>query len=436
VGLSAGAVVRLDVERPVAGGWMLARHEGQVVFLAGAIPGETVRARVARVGRGTVYADTMEVLTASPDRRGGTDTRCGGAVYAHIEYARQVALKAAVIEDAWRRIAKMGLPAPVHVVASHERGYRSRARLHARDGRLGFYREGTHQLCDAAGTGQLADATVEWLTRFLSALHGDAAHALAALDVVENAAGGERACHLHLHGRVPMPLLEPLSEGLTGLSAGVGTADADVEERHTAGGRTVAVVAGDPVVVDELRVASGALEARVSLRHGVRSFFQGNRFLLAPLVQMVTDAVVDGEVLDLFAGTGLFGLAAAAVGRAPVTMVEGDPSSAADLAANAAAYGTRVATERQSVEAYLATPRAGISTWVVDPPRSGLPDGVRAAALRDRPKRIVYVSCDPATLARDARALVEGGYEVRALTGLDLFPSTAHVEAVCVLEGR
>ena len=92
--------------------------------------------------------------------------------------------------------------------------------------------------------------------------------------------------------------------------------------------------------------------------------------------------------------------------------------------------------ERQSVEGYLATPRPGMPTWIVDPPRTGLPDAVRAAALRDRPDRIVYVSCDPATLARDVRALVEGGYEVRSLTGLDMFPSTAHVEAICVLDLR
>jgi 23S rRNA (uracil1939-C5)-methyltransferase len=434
VGLSVGAVVALDVERPVAGGRMLARHDGQVVFLAGAIPGETVRARVTRVARGTVYADTIDVATASPDRRAGLDGGCGGAVYGHIDYPRQVALKAAIIEDAWRRIGKLPLPGPVRVVASHERGYRSRARLHARDGRVGFYREGTHQLCDAAGTGQLADATVEWLNRFSSALRGEPARALAALDVVENAAGTERACHLHLHDRVAARQLEPLAEGLTGLSAGVSTAEADVEDRHSSGGHGIVVVAGDPAVADGVDVLNGGRGARVLLRHNVRSFFQGNRFLLTPLVQMVVDAVVEGGVLDLFAGTGLFGLSAAALGRTPVTLVEGDRSSGADLEANTAANAPGIAVERQSVEGFLATPRAGIATWVVDPPRSGLPDGVRAAALRDRPERVVYVSCDPATLARDVRTLAEGGYEPRALTGLDLFPSTAHVEAVCVLD--
>ncbi len=203
-------------------------------------------------------------------------------------------------------------------------------------------------------------------------------------------------------------------------------------DRGVARSRAV-VVAGDPSVTDVIEFSQSGRPVRVSLRHGARSFFQGNRFLLAPLVQLVSDATEEGSVLDLFAGTGLFGLALAATEHASVTMVEGDPVSGHDLALNAAARATDVSVEHLSVEAYLAQPRTGFVTWVVDPPRTGLSEAVRAAALRDRPARIVYVSCDPATLARDVRALVQGGYEVRSLTGLDLFPSTAHVEAVCVL---
>jgi 23S rRNA (uracil1939-C5)-methyltransferase len=218
------------------------------------------------------------------------------------------------------------------------------------------------------------------------------------------------------------------------LSAGSASGDDDEESRgRPVEGRAV-VLAGDPSVVDDIPVPGGQ-SASVSLRHGARSFFQSNRFLLTPLVRLVVEAAHGGAVLDLFAGTGLFGLALAAAGRGPVVMVEGDPSSGHDLTFNASSAGAGVTVRQQSVESYLAAPRPGSPTWIVDPPRTGLPDAVRAAALRDRPDRIVYVSCDPATLARDVRALVEGGYEVRSLTGLDMFPSTAHVEAVCVLDG-
>jgi 23S rRNA (uracil1939-C5)-methyltransferase len=225
--------------------------------------------------------------------------------------------------------------------------------------------------------------------------------------------------------------LEALADGLTGLSAGRAVDDDDQYRTLPIEDRAV-VIAGDPLVTDVIPVPGQQQSASVSLRHGPRSFFQSNRFLQAPLTQLVVDSVHHGPVLDLFAGTGLFGLALAAAGREAVAMVEGHPSSARDLAANAA--GAAVTVHRQSVEDYLAAPRPGMKTWIVDPPRTGLPDAVRAATLREHPDRVVYVSCDPATLARDVRTLVSGGYQVRSLTGLDMFPSTAHVEAVCVLD--
>jgi 23S rRNA (uracil1939-C5)-methyltransferase len=432
--LSLGARITIDAERPVAGGRMLARHERQVVFVAGAIPGERITARVTRVARGTVYADTVEVVTASPDRRPGVDGRCGGSILGHVDYQRQVALKAAIIEDAWRHIARLPVIEPVRVLASPERGYRSRARLHAGEGRLGFFREGTHQLCDPAATGQLSESTLTWVRQAEAMLSIDAARALVAVDLVENAAGTERACHLHVRPGVLPAVFEPLAAGLTGLSVGSGAAGVDEDSENRVPDRGVVVVAGDPSVTDVIELSPTGGPAQVSLRHGARAFFQGNRFLLTPLVQTVVDAT-EGSVLDLFAGTGLFGLALAATGHSPVTMVEGDPVSGRDLAFNAAASAAGASVNSVSVEAYLARPRTAFVTWVVDPPRTGLPEAVRAAVLRDRPARIVYVSCDPATLARDVRALVQGGYEVRSLTGLDMFPSTAHVEAVCVLDG-
>jgi tRNA/tmRNA/rRNA uracil-C5-methylase (TrmA/RlmC/RlmD family) len=117
-----------------------------------------------------------------------------------------------------------------------------------------------------------------------------------------------------------------------------------------------------------------------------------------------------------------------------VVLVEGDPWSSRDLAHNAAPFEGLAQVERESVERFVSEPCGGCRTWIVDPPRTGLSDAVRAAIGRDRPERVVYVSCDVATLARDVRALTEKGYEATALTGFDLFPSTAHVEAVCVLD--
>jgi 23S rRNA (uracil1939-C5)-methyltransferase len=182
---------RLTVEKPVSGGRMLARHDGQIVLVAGAIPGERVRARVDRVTKQVAFAETIEVLAASADRRGaGVDWACGGSLYAHISYERQLTLKSDVIGDAFTRIAKMPLTEPVPVMGSREDGYRMRARLHGANGTLGFFREGTHELCDAGPTRQLLPETLAVLTRLSAAVRPTQ---ILSCELVENSAADERA---------------------------------------------------------------------------------------------------------------------------------------------------------------------------------------------------------------------------------------------------
>ena len=113
-----GAIVTLEIEKPAAGGRMLARHQGQIVLVADAIPGERVRARIERTGKGVAFAETTEVLTASADRRAAADWRCGGNVLSHVAYARQRQLKGQIIQDAFARIGRVPLAAPPEVTAS------------------------------------------------------------------------------------------------------------------------------------------------------------------------------------------------------------------------------------------------------------------------------------------------------------------------------
>jgi 23S rRNA (uracil1939-C5)-methyltransferase len=131
----------------------------------------------------------------------------------------------------------------------------------------------------------------------------------------------------------------------------------------------------------------------------------------------------------------LFGLSLAAAGLSDVTLVEGDPVSSADLQRNAEPFGERVRVRRNSVEEWLtAIDVPPDPTFIVDPPRTGLSREAIAGVIRQKPARIVYVSCDVATLARDVRTFIDAGYELGDLTGFDLFPNTAHVETVAVLQ--
>jgi tRNA/tmRNA/rRNA uracil-C5-methylase (TrmA/RlmC/RlmD family) len=419
-------LVTLDIEKAAAGGRMIARHEGRVVLVWGAIPGERVRARVERAGRGLLYADTVEVLDASPDRRlAEVDWRCGGHVLAHVAYERQLRLKGQILVDSFWRIAHVPLSWTPEVIGSPEGGYRMRVRLHARGDRLGFFREGSRELCDAAGTGQILPATAAWIDAAAALLHREQLAGLVGIELAENVLGDERACHLEVQGVEPSQFAHLADAGpLVGLSARR-TDRAEVER-----------LAGAPSVSDVIHARDGDPATALRLRRNVRAFFQANRFLLKRLVHHVVALTrLSDPIVDLYAGVGLFGLALAAAGAEQVTLVEVDPVSSADLRGNAAAFASRAQVERLSVESFLhsgprMTRAAGKATFVVDPPRSGMSKEALRGVLRRQPARIVYVSCDAPTLARDTRGLLDGGYALDGLTGFDLFPNTAHVETV------
>jgi 23S rRNA (uracil1939-C5)-methyltransferase len=408
--IEAGQVIRLLIEKPAAGGRMIARVDGQVVLISGAIPREWVTARVERVARGVAYAVTTTVDEPSADRRSPfTDALCGGCLYAHIAYPRQLELKALVIADAFGRIAHLQLPAAVRVAASPEEGYRMRARLHMRGQRLGFFREGTHEICDARATRQLLPATCDALERVAAGIRSLGPDAVRDVELSENVDASERVVHFETAPGADASAMRKLA-ATDGLTPG-------------------------PYVTDTLTIGE---HPPIALRRHVLAFFQGNRYLLNGLAAHVVGQVPSGDVvLDLYAGAGLFSMVAAVTRGARVTAVEGDRLAAADLAANAAASRADVTTVHQPVEDFLNRfGRREVETIVIDPPRTGMSRTALDGAINVRAPRIVYVSCDVATLARDSRRLVDAGYALERVDAFDLFPNTPHVETVAVFSRR
>ncbi len=420
--MKPGDAITLTIEKPVAGGRMLARHEGAIVLVAGALPEEVVHARIERVQRGTAWAVVTDVLTASPDRVGEPNP-CGGSVFAHARHEAQLRLKQQILADAFARIARMPLEAPVPMTASPPTGYRMRARLHAGPGRLGFYNEGTHDLCDAASTGQLLPATLDVLATLADAL-SSAPGVVTDVELAEDREGTGRALHLTLAREADTSRLATLSriDGLDGVSAS-----------HAGSARTRELW-GRARVSDRFEWNG----ITWTLERDARSFFQANRYLVDALTRAVVEAVGAAPVLDLYAGVGLFSVAAAAVGKGPVVAVEGDAVSAADLRENAARTDGDVDVRAEPVEACLADHHAlrGTGTVIVDPPRTGMSREALGATMALAAPRLIYVSCDVATLARDARVLVDAGYRIASAQGFDMFPNTAHMETVLVFERR
>ena len=403
---------------------MIARHEGEIILVAGAIPGERVRARVTRAEKRVAFADAIEVIEASPDRRAaGGDATCGGCLYAHVAYTRQVQLKAEIIEDAFLRIGRIPLADRVRVTAGAEHRYRMRARFHVRDGRAGFYREGTHTLCDPRTTGQLHEDSADIVDSVVAAMAARGVQ-VTSVELSENIRASHRAVHLDTAASKD---LEPALEHAVD-DTRINGATARTSDGVTAG-------AGDPVVVDSLDALTNGLVTEGTLRRHPEAFFQGNRFLTATLAASVIERVPPGRILDLYAGVGLFSVTLAAAGRGKVTAVEGDPVSGRDLERNAAPFADVVRVSRSSVENYVLQRRAGPpDTLIVDPPRTGLSKEAGEAIARAGAPRIVYVSCDPPTMARDARRLLDAGYRLASLEGFDLFPNTPHVESLGVFE--
>lgn len=399
--LTPAQTLSLTIEKPAAGGRMIARVDGQVVLVSGAIPGERVTARIERVAKGVAYAGAIAIDEPSSDRRAApADPLCGGCLYGHIAYPRQLELKSLVIADALARIAHLRLASPVRVAASPEEGYRMRARLHMRGGRLGFFREGTHEVCDARATRQLLPATCDVLDRVAAAIGSLGVPDAVEVELAENVDASERVIHV-----------DHVAAEALGAIAGLTPA---------------------PYVTDVLTLGEGP---PMSVRRHVLAFFQGNRFLLRDLVAHVVGQVPQGSAaVDLYAGAGLFAIAAAVSRAARVTAVEGDRFAAADLAANAAGSHVPVRAVHQAVETFTERPSEAVDVVMLDPPRTGMSREALAGVIRMGAPRVVYVSCDVATLARDARRLVDAGYALQRVDAFDLFPNTPHVETVAIFE--
>jgi tRNA/tmRNA/rRNA uracil-C5-methylase (TrmA/RlmC/RlmD family) len=402
-----GTEVDLDITNVAHGGVFVARHEGRVIFVADAIPGETVRARITDDSQKSFWrADTVAVLTASEHRRDHVwpeasvhrdpAERPGGADFGHIDLEHQRELKAFVLTDSLSRMAKVDATVAVQSAPGDDEtnglGYRTREFLHVDDeGRVGPFASRSHRVVTVASL------------------------PLATRRIQESA---------------------PLGASLKGVQ-GVSFADTDsgIVAMETRAGDTSKA----PVIVQ--RVGEREFRLRAS------GFWQVHRRAAKVLTEAVTRAIDDQAFdpraanLDLYGGVGLL---AAAVGDAfgsttRITSVELDEEATEFAADNLADWvGARAVTARVDhflndlVATASATDRSRLNaaTVVLDPPRSGAGRAVVDALGELAPTQIVYVACDPVALARDAQLLSTHGYELVHLEAHDLFPHTHHVEAV------
>ncbi|MGH9161641.1 MAG: class I SAM-dependent RNA methyltransferase [Vicinamibacteraceae bacterium] len=429
--LKPGDLVELTILKPVVGGRMMARSPDGVVLVAGAIPGERVLARIERATRDVAHAATVKALEPSAARRPlARDPACGGLSYAHIDYPAQVQLKREVIADALARIGRLHLAHAPPVTPSSEQAYRLRARFHVRGGRVGWFREGTHDLCSARGSGQIMDQALDAIDRLVSRLPASVRDAVDTIELAENVPATSRVLHLTPRAGErfgpALPWEDAAAPDVTGISWSRDRGD------------SIEALCGVPWVADSLEaIIPGATRAATfEVRRHATSFFQANRYLLPALLNAVTRWIGDGLLVDLYAGVGLFAMGACTRGAAEVIAVEGDAVSARDLDQNARPFSPTLRVVRDSVERFLARadPLGPRATLIVDPPRTGISRAAVQGIIAAGAARLVYVSCDVATFARDVRRFLDAGYALVHLEGFDLFPNTGHVEVVAVMD--
>ncbi|GAB3558435.1 class I SAM-dependent RNA methyltransferase [Spelaeicoccus albus] len=433
----------LDIGAPAAGGTCVARHDGRVVFVSGALPGERVRVRIDDADPSAKFwrASTLEVVRQSPDRvpdrwpEAGPDG-VGGAELAHMDLAASRRLKGDVIVEQFRRLAHLDVDVEVEAAdgdgARDGLGWRTRMQFAVTpDGRLGAMAARSHDVRPLNALPLAVPAIADLgLTdmRFGGAVGVEVAASSTGdrLVIVRYPAGRPSAADT----RALKPLI---ATGASVVQMAKPPRPAGAKRKKMPARATV--LSGADHVTERVELPDvGTRDFRVTLG----GFWQVHRAAPALLARHVARAagVRPGDrVADLYCGAGLFtvGLAHAAGPDGSVVAIEGDSGAVADLTHNLGdADGAPVDVRRGPVAGKLPGEKT-LDVAVLDPPRAGAGRDVVRRIAACRPRTIAYVSCDPATLARDCRYFADEGYRIEQVRAFDLFPLTAHVESLVTL---
>lgn len=424
--------IELEIEKMIYGGDGLARTEGKSVFVPFVLPGERITAELTQAHRSFARAEITAIQSPSPHRIAPGCPyfgECGGCHYQHADYAAQLAIKHDVFIEALRRIGRIELEVPLQSIPSPEPWhYRNRTRLHIEQRpafRMGYYRAGSHALLDI----EQCPISSPLLNRALSVVRqlGSSSavpRSATEIELFANAADQQCLIELYTTEANDRNLFETFAEQLRSSlpeCAGVHLFFQSPTSRGAVSG--VSHLCGSGASALEYEVGEG------SFRVSAGGFFQVNRLLIERFAELVVADAHGKRALDLYSGAGLFAVRLSERFR-EVLAVEVSPPAYGDLEANLAAKNR---TFRLTTESFLrdrAKLAAGCELAVVDPPRAGLGAETARLLANAAPRHITYVSCDPATLARDLRVLIESGYRIGEALLVDMFPQTFHIESV------
>ncbi|MCI7204012.1 MAG: 23S rRNA (uracil(1939)-C(5))-methyltransferase RlmD, partial [Oscillibacter sp.] len=426
------------------GGMGVARIDGHVVFVHGALRGEKCRVLILKTLKSVAFAKVLEVIEPSSERITPDCPyfpRCGGCTYRHIRYEEELRLKKQRVQDNLSRIGGSDVTVEEILGARDTLRYRNKAQYPvSKDGAVGFYRARTHEVIECEHCLLVkpeADAAAEALREYMQSCRvagydektgrGLVRH----LYIRSNAAGESLVCVLVNGDKLPkedrlVALLRDACPKCTGIVLGTNTKK------------------GNVILGDRYRTLWGSDRLEDTLcgktfRLSVPSFYQVNRVQAERLyAKAIEFAGLTGQetVLDLYCGAGTITLALSDHAK-KVLGAEIVPEAIDDARENAARNGVKNAEffcgDASDVAKKLARENLRPDVITVDPPRKGLAADVVESIAEMQPGRVVYVSCDSATMARDVKRLADLGYTAQRACAVDMFPRADHVETVCLL---
>jgi 23S rRNA (uracil1939-C5)-methyltransferase len=386
--MAPGTLVEVVIERILPGGLGLAHANGRTIMVALSAPGDRALVEIERSRDAVSWGRIVEILEPSPSRIEPACPyfgRCGGCDFQQLTYDAQLAAKVEIVRDCLRRITKIDPPEHLPITPSptpwHYR-YRAMWQRDAAQNLLGYYQRGSRVVCDVVYCPVLAPEMQETLREVRHSID------------IGQAPPDARDFQAVIGDRGPS-VVPPL------------TPDESLETQLTLGGFTY--------------------------RFSAEGFFQINQKLLPELIHAAVEPLNGDSALDLYCGVGLFTLPLAQRFKT-VTGVESNSAAIGYARENAAAAGfANVEFASDTVSGWLrrnAGKHSPVSAVLLDPPRVGAEKATIRGILELNPRQISYVSCDPATLARDLKSLLQGGYELKSVAAFDMFPQTHHIETV------
>ncbi len=421
--------------------------DGMTCFVSGALKGETCLVRLDKVGKTAAWGHTIKVLTPSSARIEPDcphNATCGGCALRHMTYAEELSFKRQKVLDCLARIGGWELEQLDILGAENTLRYRNKVQFPAAPGpdgvKLGFYAQGTHAVTDVpdcllqpALCAPIRQAVLDYMAEnHVPAYDEKTGQGLLRHLYLRSNRAGELLCCLLVNGK-SLPHEDRLTSALRSAAPTLRGVVLGVNEKknNVILGDSYRTLWGDDFLMDQM--------CSLTFKLSVPSFYQVNTDQAERLYGLALDyAALTGTetALDLYCGIGTITLCLA---RRAKTVIGAEvvPEAIEDARANAARNNINNATffrgDAADVAAQLASDGVRPNVITVDPPRKGLAEPVVTSIVQMSPQRVVYVSCDPATLARDLKRFTQQGYTPQKAAAVDLFPRTPHVETVCLL---